>query len=100
MRSSLPPDSMTTVPAAAPPPLGAGPHALPHSPMTQSARRGVALQRPANVGVDVEVTGAGADAAAAAAAGSDPETVHVVRTMRNRSSVSRRMADNLPTREQ
>src|SRR6188768_1872534 len=48
--SSLPLLVIVTLPPGAPPPFGVGPQALPHSPMTQSDRMGVALQRPASVG--------------------------------------------------
>src|SRR5450432_357619 len=50
MFSSLPALVMLTLPPGAPPPLGDGPQALPHAPMFQSDRIGVALQLPASVG--------------------------------------------------
>src|ERR1041384_8111800 len=69
---------MVTVPPGAPPPLGVGPQALPHSPMIQSERMGVALQRPASVG----------DCACA-----EPVSAHSNNAIRNFSSGNRRILD-------
>src|SRR6478735_7690286 len=76
--SSFPLEVMVTLPPAAPPPLGVGPQALPHSPMIQSERMGVALQRPASVG----------DCARA-----EPVSAHSKQAIRNFSSDNRRILD-------
>src|SRR3954451_10959017 len=81
--SSLPLLVIVTLPPGAPPPLGVGPQALPHSPMIQSERMGVALQRPASVG----------DSARA-----DPVTAQSRNAIRNFRNGNRRIADIEPTR--
>src|SRR6187549_2838859 len=83
MCSSLPAVVIVTLPPGAPPPVGVGPQALPHSPMIQSDLMGVALQRPASVG----------DSARAA-----PATVLSKSAIRNFRSGNRRIADIEPTR--
>src|SRR3954466_16007417 len=81
--SSLPPLVIVTLPPGAPPPLGVGPQGLPHSPMIQSDRMGVALQRPASVG---------------ACARADPAIAQSKNAIRNSRSGNRRIADIEPTR--
>jgi hypothetical protein len=76
--SSFPWLVMVTLPPGAPPPLGVGPQALPHSPTTQSDRMGVAFQRPASVG----------DCARA-----DPATAQSRRAIKNFNSGKLRIAE-------
>src|SRR6478609_4513335 len=81
--SSFPLEVMVTLPPGAPPPLGVGPQGLPHSPMIQSERMGVALQRPASVGESARA---------------EPVTAHSKNAIRNFNSGNRRIADFEPTR--
>src|SRR6187399_3396095 len=83
MCSSLPAVVIVTLLPGAPPPLGVGPQALPHSPMIQSERIGVAFQRPARVG----------DCARA-----DPVSAQSNDATRNFSSDNRRIRDIDPAR--